>query len=62
MDEAERLCDDVALLHRGRLLYLGTAAGLLEMGRRELGEAAGLGDIFVELVRREDGTEEGGRP
>ena len=62
MDEAERLCDDVALLHRGRLLYLGTLAGLLEMGRRELGEAAGLGDIFVELVRREDGTEGGGRP
>jgi ABC-2 type transport system ATP-binding protein len=53
MDEAERLCDDVALLHRGRLLYLGTLAGLLERGERELGGRAGLGGIFVELVRRE---------
>ncbi len=52
MDEAERLCEDVALLHRGRLLYLGTLAGLLETGRGELGAEAGLGDIFVELVRR----------
>jgi ABC-2 type transport system ATP-binding protein len=60
MDEAERLCEDVALLHRGRLLYLGTLAGLLGKGRRELGEATGLGDIFVELVRREGGTEEAG--
>jgi ABC-2 type transport system ATP-binding protein len=62
MDEAERLCDDVALLHRGRLLYLGTLTGLLEMGGRELGENTGLGDIFVELVRREEATDKGGRP
>ena len=60
MDEAERLCEDVALLHRGRLLYLGTLAALLERGGRELGEGAGLGDIFVELVRRADEAEEGG--
>jgi ABC-type multidrug transport system ATPase subunit len=60
MDEAERLCDDVALLHRGRLLYLGTLTGLLELGHRELGEGSGLGDIFVELVRRADRAEGGG--
>jgi len=55
MDEAERLCEDVALLHRGRLLYLGTLAGLMQEGRRELGESAGLGDIFVARVHREEG-------
>ena len=60
MDEAERMCDDLALLHRGRLLYLGTLAGLLELGRRELGEGSGLGDIFVELVRRVDAARGGG--
>ncbi|MEW6555333.1 MAG: ABC transporter ATP-binding protein [Actinomycetota bacterium] len=62
MDEAERLCDDVALLHRGRLLYLGTLAGLMELAGRELGEGAGLGDVFVELVRRDDAAEGGVRP
>jgi len=56
MDEAERLCEDVALLHRGRLLYIGTLNGLLREGRRELGEEARLGDIFVELVQGEDGS------
>lgn len=61
MDEAERLCDDVAVLHRGRLLHLGTLTGLMERGRRELGWDAGLGDIFVDLVRRgEEGGEEAG--
>ena len=59
MDEAERLCEDVALLHRGRLLYLGTLAGLQELGRRELGDGSGLGDIFVELVRRADEADGG---
>ena len=53
MNEAERMCDDVGVLHRGRLLYLGALAGLLERGRRELGDGAGLGEIFVELVRKE---------
>ena len=52
MNEAERMCDDVGVLHRGRLLYLGPLAGLLERGRRELGDGAGLGEIFVELVRK----------
>ncbi len=54
MNEAERLCDDVGVLHRGRLLFLGPLAALLERARRELGETAGLGDIFVELVRKEE--------
>lgn len=53
MDEAERLCEDIALLHRGRLLYLGTLAGLMREGRRQLDGGAGLGDIFVHLVRKE---------
>jgi hypothetical protein len=42
------------VLHRGRLLFLGPLAGLLEQGRREMGESAGLGEIFVELVRKEE--------
>jgi ABC-2 type transport system ATP-binding protein len=54
MNEAERLCDDVGVLHRGRLLYLGPLSGLMEQGRRVLGDRAGLGEIFVELVREEE--------
>lgn len=53
MNEAERLCEDVGILHRGRLLFLGPLASLFEQGRGELGEAAGLGEIFVQLVRKE---------
>ena len=59
MHEAERLCEDVAVLHRGRLLYLGSLAGLLEEGRRKLGGQAGLGDIFVHLVEEERARPEG---
>ncbi|MDY6794006.1 MAG: ABC transporter ATP-binding protein [Actinomycetota bacterium] len=50
MSEAERLCDNVGVVHRGRLLYLGPLASLIEDGRRKLGEGAALGDIFVSLV------------
>jgi ABC-2 type transport system ATP-binding protein len=56
MNEAERLCDDVGVLHRGRLLFVGPLPALLERGRRELGETARLGDIFVQLVRKEEGS------
>jgi ABC-2 type transport system ATP-binding protein len=50
MNEAERMCDDVAILHRGRFLYLGPLSELVQRGRRELGNEAGLADIFVDLV------------
>lgn len=50
MGEAERLCDDVGILHRGRLLYLGTLEELMRRSRREHGERAGLAEVFVSLV------------
>ena len=46
MSEAERICDRIAVLHRGRILALGTLA--------ELQEATGLHylqDIFVSYVK-----------
>ena len=46
MSEAERLCDRIAVLHRGRILALGTL--------EELQDATGLHylqDIFVKFVR-----------
>jgi len=61
MEEAERLCEEVGVLHRGRLLYTGSLAGLLREGRERLGEGARLGDVFVDLVRAEESRREGGR-
>lgn len=58
MGEAERLCDDVAILHRGRLLFLGPLEGLLRRAVDGLGEGAGVVDIFVELVRRDEAARE----
>jgi len=43
MDEADRLCDRVALLHRGRLAALGTPADL----KAESGPDATLEDVFA---------------
>ena len=42
MEEAEALCDRIALMHRGRLRALGTPASL----RDELGAGATLDDVF----------------
>jgi ABC-2 type transport system ATP-binding protein len=53
MNEAERMCDDIAIIHTGRLLYLGPLTELMRQGKRELGEEAGLAEIFVDLVREE---------
>ncbi len=57
MSEAERLCDDIAIIDVGHLVYLGSLAALMEQGRRKLGQDAGLGDIFVDLVGREEALE-----
>jgi sodium transport system ATP-binding protein len=51
MSEAERLCDRIAIIHRGRVL----ASGSLADHRRETGKHY-LEDIFVHYVR------DGGRP
>lgn len=48
MSEAERLCDRIAVIHRGRIL----AVGSLEDLRRETGERF-LEKIFLSLVKGE---------
>jgi len=57
MSEVERLCEDIAIIDVGHLVYLGSLAALMEQGRRKLGQDAGLGDIFVDLVGREETLE-----
>ena len=59
MDEAEKLCDRVAVMDRGRILQIGTPAELVvEHGRaQELDDEARrrvtLEDVFLELTGRE---------
>ncbi len=48
LEEAERLCGRVAILHRGRLVSLGTPEQLT----RERGQAH-LEEVFLELIRSE---------
>jgi len=47
MREAERLCDRVAIMHRGRLLAEGTLEEL-----RELHEEQDLEELFFQLIRK----------
>ncbi|MBC7248288.1 MAG: ABC transporter ATP-binding protein [Actinobacteria bacterium] len=54
MREAERLCRDVVLLHRGHVLFAGPLSRLLEEGRRELGADAALEDIFIHKMEIEE--------
>ncbi len=53
MDEAERLCDRVAIVDRGRIIALGTSAELIarHSGRVPAGQAT-LEDVFVTLTGR----------
>jgi ABC-2 type transport system ATP-binding protein len=46
MDEAEELCDRIAVLHAGRLQAVGTPAAL----KAKLGPQASLDDVFVALT------------
>jgi ABC-2 type transport system ATP-binding protein len=46
MDEADELCDRIALIHRGRIAEVGTPAELKE----RLGPGATLDDVFKHLV------------
>lgn len=55
MREAERLCRDVVLLHRGHVLFAGPLSGLLEEERRELDADAALEDISIHKMAREEG-------
>ncbi len=45
LDEAESLCDRVAIIHRGRVLAQGTVAALARAGR------GGLEETFLELTQ-----------
>ncbi len=58
LDVVERLCDEVAVIHRGRLVAQGTLEQI--RAQRELGQNASLEDVFIQLVaadvRRDDLT------
>ena len=54
MEEADVLCDTVALLHRGRLAAVGSP--------EELKGAIGVGATLEDVFRRHAGTELAGRP
>lgn len=58
LDVVERLCDEVAIIDRGRLLAQGTLEQI--RAQRELGRNASLEDVFIKLVaadvRRDDLT------
>jgi sodium transport system ATP-binding protein len=50
MREAEKLCDRIAILHRGRILTCGTLSELQERhGQKDLEE------LFFSLVSEQDG-------
>src|SRR5262245_1744586 len=48
LDVVERLCDEVAIIDKGRLIAQGTLAEIRE--RRALGDFASLEDVFLKLV------------
>jgi ABC-2 type transport system ATP-binding protein len=50
MDEAERLCDDLAIMDRGQVIAQGTPRGLIESVGD--GQSATLEDVFVTLTGR----------
>jgi sodium transport system ATP-binding protein len=50
MSEAEKLCDRIAIIDRGRILAIGTLAEL-----RELTGQRYLEDVFIHLVRSNEG-------
>jgi len=56
LDVAERLCDEVAIIDRGRIVAQGTLEQI--RAQREVGQDATLEDVFLKLVaadvRRED--------
>jgi ABC-2 type transport system ATP-binding protein len=48
LDVVERLCDEVAVIHEGRLIAQGTLDQI--RGQREVGRDASLEDAFLKLV------------
>jgi ABC-2 type transport system ATP-binding protein len=50
LDEAERLCDRIAIMHEGRIVALDTPAALLEGMGREIVEVRVDGDVHAALA------------
>ena len=50
MDEADRLCDRIAIIDEGAIIALDTPEGLKEMARRRNGHEPTLEDVFIELT------------
>jgi ABC-2 type transport system ATP-binding protein len=48
LDVVERLCDEVAIIHHGRLVAQGTLAEI--RAQREVSQDASLEDVFLQLV------------
>lgn len=57
MDEADRICDRVAIIDRGRFVAVDTPENLKRMVRRE-GQEVSLEDVFMELSGRDWEEEE----
>jgi len=64
MDEADKLCDRIAIINAGRIVALDTPGGLKQMiGARNGKGPASMEDVFMELTGRsldDDFDEEGG--
>lgn len=50
MTEAEKLCDRIAIMDKGRIVALDTPAKLKSLAPRQNGNAATLEDVFLELT------------
>ena len=61
LDEAERLCDSITVLARGRTVVEDTPAGLIAAEARRMGRPATLHDVFMTHTGRslDDDVEEG---
>jgi len=46
MEEADRLCDEIAIMHHGKIVALGKPAEL----KKSVGEDANLGDVFAHFA------------
>jgi ABC-2 type transport system ATP-binding protein len=58
MDEAEALCDRIAVIDQGRIVAQGTADELKARADGGNGESATLKDVFFRLVEPDEGDDE----
>ena len=58
LEQAERLCDRVAIMNRGQLAALGTTAEL----REDLAEGGSLEDVFFEIAQESTSTDHSEEP